>query len=518
MRKYLLSIILILCGLILLYLNYSNKNNPTYSETLFAKEAEKFDLVFDRFTTEVKDGITKVINEYQDTLKIKDSLQTRKYFLDQIKSYPALNSIGYFQGDFKLVAERENNSYVYAVDSSAVFEVVKWDRFENGKRVSSWFESLAVPIYQSKWYQDLMSNPEELKWYLRRRVKTVNSSDDDKEYFYVGYSYFLQGLKSAVVLEFERDKIFAEYNITSKEINPRISFMNLDGQELHLNTEHLKKETDSLIQEEKVDSIQHYIAKHFENFKEIPKGTFKFSYDNQVYWNSFKRLTEERGIQFYLYTIPNSQLIAKSTPIFSDYSTYVAGALIFLGLLLLFIRKRFFYRPNRMKIPTVNEILRQDEDRYLEFKSSLRWDYRQEKTNPELEKVIMKTIAAFGNTDGGILLIGVDDDKNILGLEKDFQTLKKSDADYYEVHLRNIMHKLMGVKYVSKYIRTQFELMEGNKMVCKIKVIPANEPLYLQYKNKNGQLEEKFYVRSGNSSHEIKSIAEINDYINSKFN
>jgi hypothetical protein len=54
-------------------------------------------------------------------------------------------------------------------------------------------------------------------------------------------------------------------------------------------------------------------------------------------------------------------------------------------------------------------------------------------------------------------------------------------------------------------------------MVCKIKVISADEPLYLKYTNKNGQLDEKFYVRSGNSSHEIKSIAEINDYINKKF-
>jgi len=134
-----------------------------------------------------------------------------------------------------------------------------------------------------------------------------------------------------------------------------------------------------------------------------------------------------------------------------------------------------------------------------------------------LEKVIMKTIAAFGNTDGGLLLIGVDDDKNILGLENDFQTLKRKDADYYEVHLRNIMHKLMGVKYVSKYIRTQFETLEGQKVICKIKVISANEPLYLKYPNKNGHQEEKFYVRSGNSSHEIESISEINDYINSKF-
>ena len=92
----------------------------------------------------------------------------------------------------------------------------------------------------------------------------------------------------------------------------------------------------------------------------------------------------------------------------------------------------------------------------------------------------MKTIAAFGNTDGGILLIGIDDDKNILGLEKDFQTLKKADADYYEVHLRNIMHKLMGVKYVSKYIRTEFEMVEDQKLICKIKVISAKEPLLFE--------------------------------------
>ena len=54
-------------------------------------------------------------------------------------------------------------------------------------------------------------------------------------------------------------------------------------------------------------------------------------------------------------------------------------------------------------------------------------------------------------------------------------------------------------------------------MICKIKVLPTNEPIYLKFKNKNGQVEEKFFVRSGNSSQEIKSIAEITDYINTRF-
>ncbi|MCK5637859.1 MAG: hypothetical protein KAH67_04060, partial [Flavobacteriaceae bacterium] len=76
---------------------------------------------------------------------------------------------------------------------------------------------------------------------------------------------------------------------------------------------------------------------------------------------------------------------------------------------------------------------------------------------------------------------------------------------------------LMGVKYVSKHVRMKFETCEDQKVICKIKIIAADEPLYLKYKNKNGQVEEKFFVRSGNSSQEIKSIAEINDYINTRF-
>jgi predicted HTH transcriptional regulator len=188
-----------------------------------------------------------------------------------------------------------------------------------------------------------------------------------------------------------------------------------------------------------------------------------------------------------------------------------------LGIGLSIVRKRFFYKKNQMEMPALEDLLIDDENRYLEFKSSLRWDYRQEKVNPELEKIILKTLAAFGNTDGGILLIGVDDDKKIVGLEKDFQSLKKKDSDYYEIHLRNILHKEMGVKYVSKYIRTQFETTSENKVVCKIRVLPGDEPVFLKFRDKNGSLDEKFFVRSGNSSQEIESIVEINDYINKKY-
>lgn len=516
MRKYILSIILILIGLIILAISFRNRNNPTYSENAFAKQAQNFDQIFDLFTNQVKEDVFTIKSQYADTLKVKDSISNRNFFLDLLNRNSSLNSVGFFQGDHKFVARKENSSFVFASDSLADSGVVKWQRFEGNKMISNWFESFDQSIYNTPWYKELMGQSNEIRWYLRRRSK-LNSPEDGQDFFYAGYSYSVDNIKSALVLEFSKDKLFKEFKINNTKVNPRLSFMNLEGKELHLNTAELQNNSDSLKSQNIVDSLQINIARHFENFKEVPQGTFNFSYRDQIYWNSFKRLSEDSGIQYYLYTVANNELTSENTLFFDRFGLWIGLGLMILGSILLLIRKRFFYMPNKMKIPSVEELLKEEENRYLEFKSSLRWDYRQEKVNPELEKVIMKTIAAFGNTDGGILLIGVDDDKNILGLEKDFQSLKRTDADYYEVHLRNIMHKLMGVKYVSKYIRTQFEQLEDQKIICKIKVISASEPLYLKYNNKNGQIEEKFYVRSGNSSHEIKSIAEINDYINTKF-
>jgi len=70
-------------------------------------------------------------------------------------------------------------------------------------------------------------------------------------------------------------------------------------------------------------------------------------------------------------------------------------------------------------------IIDKGENDLIEFKSSLRWDYRQDKVNKALETVIVKTISAFLNTEGGMLFIGIDDDGNTLGLENDYITLSK---------------------------------------------------------------------------------------------
>ena len=133
------------------------------------------------------------------------------------------------------------------------------------------------------------------------------------------------------------------------------------------------------------------------------------------------------------------------------------------------------------------------ENEKLEMKSTLRYDLRQNIVNKNLEFVIAKTVSAFLNSDGGVLIIGVDDDGNALGLEKDIETLSKKDIDGFELHLRNIIKKYLGSNF-EKYLKVTFPTID-DKTICKVKILKSGKPVFANFEGKDG-----FYVRNGNSS------------------
>ena len=138
----------------------------------------------------------------------------------------------------------------------------------------------------------------------------------------------------------------------------------------------------------------------------------------------------------------------------------------------------------------------------VEFKSSLRWDYKEKCINKKLEEVIVKSVAAFANGQGGTLLIGVDDNGEILGLESDYAGLGDIDRDKFELHLRNVLNNHFGVALVTTKLHVRFHSL-ADKEVCQIDITACTEPVLVKFPDKNGQLQERFYVRSGNSSQEL---------------
>ena len=103
-----------------------------------------------------------------------------------------------------------------------------------------------------------------------------------------------------------------------------------------------------------------------------------------------------------------------------------------------------------------DDLIAQGENSSLEFKTTLRWDMKTYQINKKLEDVIMKTVAAFSNGEGGILLIGVTDDGEIEGLHHDYTTLGNGDKDSFEIHLRNILNKEFGVEFVTSNLKITF--------------------------------------------------------------
>ena len=141
-------------------------------------------------------------------------------------------------------------------------------------------------------------------------------------------------------------------------------------------------------------------------------------------------------------------------------------------------------------------LIKNGEDEYLEFKSSLRYDYRQQKPNKALEGVIAKTLAGFMNTQGGSLLIGVADDGSILGLEPDYNTLHRKDSDGFTQMITSLISSKMGTP-ACRLVRILFHKQEG-KEVCRIIVLPSPVPVYV---SEEGQA--RFYVRTASGTREM---------------
>lgn len=164
---------------------------------------------------------------------------------------------------------------------------------------------------------------------------------------------------------------------------------------------------------------------------------------------------------------------------------------------------------------SAEELIQEGENVGVELKETLRWDTKLHKVNRELEGVILKTIAAFGNVQGGILFIGVNDDRDIEGLEPDYATLRDGDKDAFELHFLNLITREYGTDAATTGVKVSFPNVQ-EKEICMVEVLPGLKPFYTQAIDKNGTKTQKFYVRRGNSSKELP-LDEISDYISKRF-
>ena len=153
----------------------------------------------------------------------------------------------------------------------------------------------------------------------------------------------------------------------------------------------------------------------------------------------------------------------------------------------------------------IDHLLRRKETQKLEYKESLRWDVNEERTNPDLGEAVAKELCCFMNSDGGDLLIGVNDDGEPVGLKKDYSTFKDGNSDVFAQHVINLANKHLG-KVASSYVDMRFVKVHGAE-VCRCAVKPSPEPVFFRKNN------DKVLFRRANNTCQPLDAEEAYRYI-----
>lgn len=141
----------------------------------------------------------------------------------------------------------------------------------------------------------------------------------------------------------------------------------------------------------------------------------------------------------------------------------------------------------------------------LEFKSTLRRNVHTGEKDKRMEKAVLKSLVAFLNSSGGTLLIGVDDEGGVPGVDVD----SFESRDKMGLHFTNIISSQIGNSFLP-FISFRLVPIE-DVLVLRTDCRPSTEPVFLRDGN-----EEFFYIRSGPSSVEIKG-RELIGFIDRRF-
>jgi predicted HTH transcriptional regulator len=169
--------------------------------------------------------------------------------------------------------------------------------------------------------------------------------------------------------------------------------------------------------------------------------------------------------------------------------------------------------PSAPQEVTVEELIDAGESGELEFKETLRWDVANGQVNKKMEEAIAKAIAAFANSEGGTLLIGVHDTDGAIGLERDY-AVTGGDRDGFELALTTMLQNQFGPAFKASRTKVSFP-SAGGVEICQIDVARVEDLVAIEVSGKDGQKSRRVYIRSGNSSQELPAD-EVQKYVHAR--
>ncbi len=157
---------------------------------------------------------------------------------------------------------------------------------------------------------------------------------------------------------------------------------------------------------------------------------------------------------------------------------------------------------------TVEQIIEGGEGNQVEFKPTLFCNYDNKSIDIEKKEIIAKTVCAFLNSNGGYLLIGVNDNKTIRGLSNDFGLSNGKDPkDFFKLEFDEMIEQFISSSIIN-YVTGEFYKIK-DKEIFVVAVQPSKRrPIFL----KKGDNKKLFFVRRLASTKRLYDMEEIANY------
>ncbi len=162
--------------------------------------------------------------------------------------------------------------------------------------------------------------------------------------------------------------------------------------------------------------------------------------------------------------------------------------------------------PGGAPLRSVQDLIDNDEDFAVEFKSTARWDIRENAASKLMEDAIVKTVAGFLNADGGTLLIGIGPDRQVVGLSHDYGRVRPNNGDGFVNWLTTHLIEAVGHVPVTR-ARARITVHDGQE-ICRVDVAASSGPVWA----KTSKQDHVFFVRMNNSTRALPD-AEMAAYI-----
>jgi len=493
LRDIILLIGIIIAALIALGLYMGGKIREQASATIISNTSVIVKKKFYRFTEPVETYLSIGYQWGRNGLFTKlDTAELCRIFIPMLTTHSYISAVSIAGSDGnEFFLKRDGSKWLTRLSAETngkrTTHLQQWQ--ENGHLLKGWREKTDFDPRHRPWFlKASASNPGEICWTDPYHFFTAG-----KQGVTASVAWHETGKQTLFVMAFDllEDDLLSFLNSLEIADQGHIILLSRNGSMIaHNRSVQLKSIEDS---PPVVQAIKLWQQGNKQNMHAL-----EFSINRQTWWAGFTPLKTEGPSGWIGVIIPENKIMGNVKGQWFRMATAASIVLVVGIFLALFLVRKYSYQLRdlpQQKIHNHNfenelfSLIAAGESTSLEFKSTIRMNLKTGKSGKEIEIGWLKTIVAFMNSDGGILLIGVNDDGKIVGIEAD----DFASEDKCSLHCKNLINTHIGPEF-SRFIHPKIHQVQG-KNIMVIECERVRKPVFLSV-GKN----EDFYVRFGPSS------------------